>query len=244
MNYGFTKTGAETYEKRQEQLCLEVFRASAIESAHTIVDVGFGSGEQDFLLLRTQDFCRLLGFNIAESQVRYASARAEREGVSSKLSFRVGEAEVLPGVEEETIDRVLAIECAFYFDRTRFYRRASEVLKPGGLLVAADISLSDRLEFLTRRDEGFRRFGTRSSNRMEWEKWFFTQSLRDIRKETRPGAQMTVLKILRFAPFSRETAEARREWLKMAFYTQLIAVGLPTGLVHYDLLVLEKKPAR
>jgi cyclopropane fatty-acyl-phospholipid synthase-like methyltransferase len=239
LNYGYTITGKETYEERQQQLCLEVFRAADIHAGHVIVDVGFGSGEQDFLLLNTSRFDRLTGFNISDRQVRYANDRASREHVSDKLSFRLGEAELLPGVEAASVDRLLAIECAFYFDRPRFYQRVAEVLKPGGLLVLADIALDDRIAWLTRRED-LRRVGTRSANRAEWERFFRTRSVRSISRETRRGVQMTVSQILKTAPFSRFSGAERREWMKMAYYSQLVALGLLAGLVHYDLVVLER----
>ena len=48
LNYGYTVSGKETYEERQQQLCIEVFQAAEIGQADVIIDVGFGSGEQDF----------------------------------------------------------------------------------------------------------------------------------------------------------------------------------------------------
>ena len=51
---------------------------------------------------------------------------------------------------------------------------------------------------------------------------------------------MTVFKILRSAPFSGLSKAERGEWFEMAFYTQLIALGLLVNVVHYDLIVLEK----
>jgi ubiquinone/menaquinone biosynthesis C-methylase UbiE len=237
LNYGYTVTGRESYEERQERLCLEVFRAAQIGKDHVLADVGFGSGEQDFLLARTYPFAKLTGFNIAARQVEYAAARAVREN-EPRLEFRHGAAEVLPGLEARSVDRLMAIECAFYFDRPRFYARAAEVLKPGGLLVLADIAFSTSL-LMWRAD--FRRVGTRERNRVEWEKFFDTVSITDIRKETRPGAQMTVRQILRTVPDGRVNRSARREWLKMAFYSQLVALGLSTRLLHYDLIVLRRR---
>jgi len=241
LNYGYTVSRAQTYEERQERLCLEVFEAAEIGPRDVVVDVGFGSGEQDFLLARTREFGSLIGFNISEKQCRYASQRAVAENVAHRLSFRHGEAEVLDGVSSGSVDRILAIECAFYFDRPRFYERAAEVLKPGGRVVLADISMSDRVGFLDRWGEGYARMGTRSSNRSEWEEHFRTRSVRSINAWTRPGAQMTVFEILRTAPFSGLSRAERREWFEMAFYSQLIALGLLLDLVHYDLIVLEKK---
>jgi cyclopropane fatty-acyl-phospholipid synthase-like methyltransferase len=234
LNYGYTVSRRQTYEERQERLCLEVFEAAEIENGNLVLDVGFGSGEQDLLLSKTCEFDRLIGFNISEKQVRYANRRAAEENLAHKLSFQLGEAEVLSGVANSSVDRLLAIECAFYFDRPRFYRRAAEVLKTGGRAVLADISLSDYL------GEDFQLFGTRSSNRKEWEKYFLTKSVRGINAWTRPGAQMTVFQILRIAPFSGFSRAEKQEWLKMAYYAQLIALGLMVNLVHYDLIVIEK----
>jgi ubiquinone/menaquinone biosynthesis C-methylase UbiE len=239
LNYGYTTSGGEPIEARQERLCVETFRAAAIGPDHVVVDVGFGSGEQDFLLARTSEFGRLIGFNISERQVRYATDRARRERLDHKLTFCLGEAETLPGIADASVDRLIAIECAFYFDRPAFYRRAAQVLKPGGLLVAADIALSDRLGFLTRRED-LRRVGTASANRREWERSFRTRSVRHINRHTRPGVQLSVWQILKTAPFAHLTLAERREWLKMAYYSQLVALGLSVGLVAYDLVVLEK----
>jgi cyclopropane fatty-acyl-phospholipid synthase-like methyltransferase len=240
LNYGYTVSGKESYEERQQRLCLEVFQAADINKGDVIIDVGFGSGEQDFLLSNTYEFARLIGFNISERQVRYANERATLEHLADRLSFRLGEAERLPGVEGSSVDRVLAIECAFYFDRPRFYERAAQVLKPGGLVVLADIAFADRVSLLTRRAEDLRRVGSQSSNRTEWERHFRTRSVRRINEQTRPGAQMTVWQILKTAPFSRLSGAERREWMKMAFYSQLVALGLAVSLIQYDLIVLQK----
>lgn len=243
LNYGYTDSFFQNYEERQERLCLEVFAAAEIGEQHRVVDVGFGSGEQDFLLARTRQFAHLVGFNISERQVQYATHRAAEENLGRKLTFRLGEAETLEDVPNDSVDRLLAIECAFYFDRPRFYRRAAQVLKPGGRAVIADICFSDSIAAVLPGREGFQRFGTRSGNRALWEKHFVTKSLRDIRRWTRPGAQLTVLKILQVVPFSSLGAEAVREWLRMAYHSQLVAWGLLTKLLCYDLIVLEKPVA-
>src|SRR5439155_25071919 len=97
LNYGYTVLGAETYETLQQRLCLEVFQAADIGRDDVLLDVGFRSGEQDFLLSTACEFRRLVGFNISERQVRYANERGIREHLAHKLSFCLGEAEGLPG---------------------------------------------------------------------------------------------------------------------------------------------------
>jgi SAM-dependent methyltransferase len=173
--------------------------------------------------------------------VANASARAAAAGLAGRLEFRHGAAETLPGLERASVDRLLAIECAFYFDRPRFYARAAEVLKPGGRMVLADIMFPDGAAVFTRGRPDLLRVGTLSANRAEWEKHFETKSIRPINRWTRPGAQMTVRKILTTVPFVKMPRDERREWLKMAFWTQLVAIGLLTRTLRYDLIVLERR---
>ena len=241
LNYGYWTSAAQSFEEASAQLCLELFRAAEIGPHDVLVDVGFGSGEQTLLLSATHEFDRLVGFNISAKQVRYAARRAAERGLSHKLEFRHGEAESLPGVADGSVDRLMAIECAFYFDRPRFYRRAAEVLKPGGRAVLADIMMSDWLSFLMRTREDFRRLGTRGGNRRLWEAHFVTRSICDMNRRTRIGVQKNVVEILRLAMFSRITWAQRRTWFKMAFYTQIVAIGQWLGWLHYDMIVLEKK---
>lgn len=240
LNYGYTVSGRESLEERQERLCLEVFRAAELDAGHVIVDVGFGSGEQDFLLARMFPEVRVTGFNISSRQVRYANERAARELPDGRIAFREGEAEVLPGIASGSVDRVLAIECAFYFERPRFYQRAAEILRPGGRLVLADIAFSDRFLWLARRTEKRRRVGTRATNREEWEKHFRTISVTDIAPRTRPGVQLSVAHIFRTILGASMSWGERREWLKMALSSQFVAIALAAGVLHYDLIVLEK----
>jgi SAM-dependent methyltransferase len=242
LNFGYTVTHREKYEARQAALCAEVFRAARIGEHDVIIDVGFGSGEQDFLLCRTHRFGHLSGFNVSDLQVQYAKHRALHEGLADKLSFHQGEAERLLGVAAGGTDLILAIECAFYFDRQRFYRRAAAVLKPGGRVVLADIMLSDRLGSLLQRRPGGG-FGTATSNRAAWEKHLQTHLIRRINAQTWPGAQITVFKILATLLRSKLSRPERRAWSRLAMDCQLIALGLATRLLRYDLLVLKKAEA-
>ena len=46
LNYGYTVSGKETYEERQQRLYLEVFQAAEIGQGDIVIDVGFGSGSR------------------------------------------------------------------------------------------------------------------------------------------------------------------------------------------------------
>jgi len=51
-----------------------------------------------------------------------ASRRAEREGLSHRVVFHNSPAEDMSVLPDCSVDKVIAVECAFYFDRRRFYR--------------------------------------------------------------------------------------------------------------------------
>ncbi|MGH0029362.1 MAG: SAM-dependent methyltransferase [Myxococcota bacterium] len=242
LNYGYAAPGCRRYEDRQAELCRRVFELAGVAPGHRVVDVGFGSGEQDLLFAREARFARLDAFNISAEQVRYANDQARRAGLGELLHFHRGPAEDMAVLGDASVDRVLAVECAFYFDRPRFYREAHRVLAPGGRLALADIAFDGRLGERLARRPGLERVGTFAANRRAWEGCFETLEVRDIRRAVRPGAQQTVgrcLGSLRYRPPRSELVH----WLSMAAYTQLVVLGLWTGVLRYDLILLEK-PAR
>jgi len=242
LNYGYTTTDNRdaSYEEKQERLALETFKLAEIKPEHRVVDVGFGSAEQDFMLYRTFPFAHLDGFNVAEKQVRFANRRAKSEGLANKMRFHHSPAENMQVLADGSVDRITAIECAFYFDRARFYKEAARVLGPGGRVILADISFGPALKFLTRRSEDLRRVGTLEENRALWEQHFKTIQVRNINKEMRPGTQQTVFKCLS-SIFLNLSATEVKTWFKMAYYTQLVVLGLLTRFVSYDFIVLEKR---
>jgi hypothetical protein len=124
LNYGYTVSGKETYEERQERLCLEVFQAAEIGQGDVVIDVGFGSGEQDFLLSNTCEFSRLIGFNISELQVRYANERATGE--------RGSQAFVSPGRSRAASRRRRLIRGQDPGDRVRVLLRSAALLPASG----------------------------------------------------------------------------------------------------------------
>lgn len=235
-NFGYRTAPDEPLAARQQRLCLEAFALADLRPEHRVVDVGFGSGEQDFLLLRTHPVAQVIGFNTSARQVEHARRRAEREGVAGRLDFRLGAAEDMDGVADESVDRVLAIECAFHFDRDRFYATAARVLRPGGLLVVADIAFADPL----RRVAG--RTGTPTINRARWERHFETVSWRSINREVIPGCQQSVFEVARHVRARRPPLEVA-SWAMVSVVSQLTVAGLAAGLIHYDLGVLRKPGA-
>lgn len=138
-NQGYWETGKETYDDAQQALAGLLADTARMQAGDTVLDCGFGYGDQDFYWMESRQPKRISGINITPQHVEYASERAQREGVTDKITFQLASATEIP-FPDNTFDRVVSLESAMHYQpRTKFFEEAFRVLRPGGVLATADI---------------------------------------------------------------------------------------------------------
>ncbi|MCW8814491.1 MAG: methyltransferase domain-containing protein [Chlorobium sp.] len=152
LNLGYWRD-VDTIDEASEALALLVAKRGGMGAGDTVLDCGYGFGDQDILWTRIMNPEKIIGLNITHSQVERARMNVAEVGLENAIDLREGSATEMP-IDNESIDLVVSVESAFHY-RTRddFFREAFRVLRPGGRLVTADILPMEDSENLFRRLE-------------------------------------------------------------------------------------------
>jgi SAM-dependent methyltransferase len=116
-----------------------VIAALALPRAAVVADLGAGTGYFSVRLARAVPEGRVLALDIEASMVRYLADRAQREGLTNLLA---GEATETDSGLREPVDLVLVVDTYHHIsDRTAYFARLREQLRPGGRLAIVDFRL-------------------------------------------------------------------------------------------------------
>ena len=104
-----------------------------------VLDAGCGSGLTACHLAKTIG-CKIVGVDINPQMVEKACQRAEKEGVSHLVEFRVADVYNLPFVDNH-FDLVMAESITVFLDNLKVYREFYRVLKPEGRVADLEMVL-------------------------------------------------------------------------------------------------------
>ncbi len=117
--------------------------AMQVTAAELVLDAGCGSGLTACHLAKTNG-CKIIGVDISPEMIEKASLRADKEGVSHLVEFRVADVNNLP-FKDNSFDLVMAESITVFLDKVKVYKEFYRVLKPEGRLADLEMALQVEL---------------------------------------------------------------------------------------------------
>jgi ubiquinone/menaquinone biosynthesis C-methylase UbiE len=125
------------YVAAMEQMDAVLLDAGKVANGQRVLDVGCGFGGTIQQINARHSDMYLTGLNIDPRQLAVAEAETYATN-GNEIDWVEADACAMP-FEDNSFDRVLAVECIFHFpSRERFLAEAGRVLKPGGYLAVSD----------------------------------------------------------------------------------------------------------
>lgn len=137
----------DTLEKAQEQKIDYVLKKLRLEKGMSLADLGCGWGD---LLITAAKKYRVtgIGVTLSEEQVKWANARAKKEGVDKLVKFKLMNYQDLPAyMKGKQFDRVVSVGMMEHVGRHnhhRYFEVVDKLLKPKGVSLAHFISGNGR----------------------------------------------------------------------------------------------------
>lgn len=150
LNFGFWPEGVASLHEAQsaflDRILLDI---PQLPPGQRGLEIGCGIGGISINVLLRRPDVHMTALDIAESQLTLARGNAARYGVQDRLEGTAGNSMDLP-LGDAQFDFTLCIESSFHYDdKERFLREAFRTLKPGGVMVLADITCKrvERIRF-------------------------------------------------------------------------------------------------
>jgi cyclopropane fatty-acyl-phospholipid synthase-like methyltransferase len=138
-NLGLWTAVTQDYPGACEALAVMLAQRAQMEPGCSVLDVGFGYGDQ--LLVWKQQFGvgSITGIEIDAAGVAHARNRLDE---FKDVSLYLGAGDLRTSTER--YDRVVALDCAYHFaSRSVFFAMSASALNPGGVIALTDIVLAD-----------------------------------------------------------------------------------------------------
>ena len=139
LNLGYWREHPPTLDDAAEAMVRMIGQTAGLSEADEVLDVGCGYGDAAILWAEEFGPRRITGIDINPAEVEEGRRVVAERGLTGRVDLRVGSAVRIP-CADSSVDKVLCVEAAHHFmTREEFFHESFRVLRPGGLLVMADV---------------------------------------------------------------------------------------------------------
>ncbi|KAK9719252.1 hypothetical protein K7432_004915 [Basidiobolus ranarum] len=147
MNMGYWKN-TQDFQVACKALVSMVAETAHFKSGDTILDVGYGCGDQDIYLQEEYKLSKIVGFTLEPVQQVVAKQKVSELKLDETIQLELGDAAQISTLLASkglptTYDRVISIDSAYHYNtRASFLQQSFDHLRSGGSIGLADIILA------------------------------------------------------------------------------------------------------
>src|SRR5262245_25131901 len=154
LNFGYWTKKGLSFKQAQSQLVDLFGQFSKLKENSEVIDVGFGTGEQDLYFVDHFHCKKIVGLNVSKYQVGVALNKIkDNPKYSEAIEFLWEDGMNLIKRQEKSFNRVLALESGQQFeDKQKFFVGAYHVLRTGGYLCILEAIPKNKSAYTFRKD--------------------------------------------------------------------------------------------